>query len=111
MEYGTGAIMGVPGHDERDFEFATAYSLPIIRVVASSSDPAQRDRSPLEAAYTNMNGVHLTNSGQFNRMGVGEGKRAITDQLERLRHLRPGLTLPLPYLVLSPHRDQRPSCP
>ena len=34
MEYGTGAIMAVPGHDERDFEFATAFELPIVRVVA-----------------------------------------------------------------------------
>jgi leucyl-tRNA synthetase len=34
MEYGTGAIMAVPGHDERDFEFATVFSLPVVRVVA-----------------------------------------------------------------------------
>ena len=34
MEYGTGAIMAVPGHDERDFEFAQAFGLPIVRVVA-----------------------------------------------------------------------------
>ena len=36
MEYGTGAIMAVPGHDERDFEFATVFGLPIVRVVAVS---------------------------------------------------------------------------
>ncbi len=111
MEYGTGAIMGVPGHDERDFEFATAYSLPIIRVVASSSDPAQRDRSPLEAAYTNMNGVHLTNSGQFNRMGVGEGKRAITDQLERLGHARPVVNYRLHDWCISRQRYWGPPIP
>jgi leucyl-tRNA synthetase len=34
MEYGTGAVMGVPGHDQRDFDFATKYGLPIVRVVA-----------------------------------------------------------------------------
>ena len=34
MEYGTGAIMAVPGHDERDFEFAQKFGLPIVRVVA-----------------------------------------------------------------------------
>ena len=39
MEYGTGAIMAVPGHDERDFEFAKRYGLPIVRVVG---EPAQR---------------------------------------------------------------------
>ena len=50
MEYGTGAIMAVPGHDERDFEFATAFDLPIVRVVAAngSHEPraARRRRSP-----------------------------------------------------------------
>jgi leucyl-tRNA synthetase len=40
MEYGTGAIFGVPGHDQRDFEFAKQYQLPIRRVVAASSDVA-----------------------------------------------------------------------
>ncbi len=40
MDYGTGAIFGVPGHDQRDFEFAKQYHLPIKRVVASSSDEA-----------------------------------------------------------------------
>jgi leucyl-tRNA synthetase len=40
MEYGTGAIFGVPGHDQRDFEFATQYGLPIRRVVAQSLDLA-----------------------------------------------------------------------
>src|SRR5262249_36981164 len=49
MEYGTGAIMGVPGHDERDFEFATRYALPIVRVIAGPGDAAD---APLAAAYT-----------------------------------------------------------
>src|SRR5262249_60767856 len=40
MEYGTGAIMGVPGHDERDFEFATRYDLPIRRVIAGAGEGA-----------------------------------------------------------------------
>lgn len=40
MDYGTGALFGVPGHDQRDFEFATKYGLPIKRVVAASSDLA-----------------------------------------------------------------------
>ena len=37
MDYGTGAVMGVPGHDERDFEFATKFNLPIVRVLASEA--------------------------------------------------------------------------
>src|SRR6185437_6225116 len=40
MEYGTGAIMAVPGHDERDFAFARAFDLPIVRVVAAPGDDA-----------------------------------------------------------------------
>jgi leucyl-tRNA synthetase len=42
MDYGTGAIFGVPGHDQRDFEFASKYGLPILRVVASSADGADQ---------------------------------------------------------------------
>src|SRR5664279_1620131 len=49
MEYGTGAIMAVPGHDERDFEFATAFELPIVRVVAAEGDDAG---TPLAEPYT-----------------------------------------------------------
>ena len=40
MDYGTGAIFGVPGHDQRDFDFATQYQLPINRVVAASAEVA-----------------------------------------------------------------------
>lgn len=60
MDYGTGAVMGVPSHDERDFDFAHKYDLPIIRVIAESADKADE---PLEAAYTEI-GV-LVNSGEF----------------------------------------------
>ncbi len=48
MEYGTGAIRGVPGHDERDFEFATKYGLDIVRVIAG---PGDDDNAPLREAY------------------------------------------------------------
>src|SRR6478672_10598621 len=49
MEYGTGAIMAVPGHDERDFEFAAKYGLPIVRVVAP---PGQPDPEPAKGKGT-----------------------------------------------------------
>src|SRR5690349_12854474 len=90
MEYGTGAIMAVPGHDERDFEFARRYSLPIVRVVAERAQGADRrtavppDPSRSEGEATaglpftdNEQGV-LVHSGQFDGMSVAEGKRAIT---------------------------------
>ena len=53
-EYGTGAIMAVPAHDQRDFEFARKYQLPIrVVVVADPSNPAERDDSRLTQATTN----------------------------------------------------------
>ncbi len=76
MEYGTGAIMAVPGHDERDFEFATEFSLPIVRVVAAEGEDAQ---TPLAEAYSG-EGV-LVNSAQFDGLGVDEGIERITEWL------------------------------
>src|SRR5215217_1892199 len=62
MEYGTGAIMAVPGHDDRDFEFAREYDLPIVRVVAAEGDSAD---SPLAQAFTETTACTLVNSGRF----------------------------------------------
>src|SRR6185436_19868775 len=84
MEYGTGAIMAVPGHDERDFEFATAYSLPITRVIGSKTDAAHKASAPLKEAYLETDDVQLVNSGQFNELSVAEGKKYITAWLEMI---------------------------
>jgi leucyl-tRNA synthetase len=111
MEYGTGAIMAVPGHDERDFEFATEYSLPIVRVVASKTDPAHRDRSGLEAAYTETDGVHLTASGQFNGQAIADGKRAITDWLAKMGHAKPVVNYRLHDWCISRQRYWGPPIP
>src|SRR5690606_27954460 len=73
MEYGTGAIMAVPGHDERDFEFAKKFELPIVRVVAERESDAG---VPLEEAYVG-DGV-LVNSGEFDGMPVERAKKAVT---------------------------------
>jgi leucyl-tRNA synthetase len=78
MEYGTGAIMAVPGHDERDFEFARRYGLPIVRVVG---DPGQPD-APLDTAYADNEGGRLVNSDVLDGMTVAEAKRSITRRLE-----------------------------
>ena len=84
MEYGTGAIMAVPGHDERDFEFAKEFDLGIVRVVAPESDPD----AALEAAYTETERVRLVNSGDFNGLGVADAKTRIVDWLAEHGHGR-----------------------
>jgi leucyl-tRNA synthetase len=79
MEYGTGAIMAVPGHDERDFEFAKKFGLPIERVVAREGETG---RTPLKEAFTEDAGCHLVNSEKFDGYSVEEAKPAITAWLE-----------------------------
>ena len=76
MEYGTGAIMAVPGHDQRDFEFARAFDLPVVRVVAGPGDDAS---TPLEEAYEG-HGV-MVNSGAFDRLDAVDAKRSIVEML------------------------------
>ena len=77
MGYGTGAIMAVPGHDERDFDFATTYSLPIVRVVADEGEDAD---TPLAIAYEYPQGG-LVNSGRYDGLSPEDAKRAIVDDL------------------------------
>lgn len=79
MEYGTGAIMAVPGHDERDFEFATEFELPILRVVAGPDEDAT---TPLIEAFTANQSGRLVNSGRFDGLNVAEAKAAIVAELE-----------------------------
>ncbi len=76
FEYGTGAIMAVPGHDERDFEFATTFNLPIKRVIARAKSHAEE---PLYEAFVG-DGV-LVHSGEFDGLNVSDGKRAIIAKL------------------------------
>jgi leucyl-tRNA synthetase len=77
LTYGTGAVMGVPAHDERDFEFATKFNLPIRTVIA----PPDYDGSPLAEAYVG-DGC-LVNSGEFDGLPWREGFKAICEKLER----------------------------
>ena len=78
MSYGTGAIMAVPGHDERDFEFATTFDLPIVRVVAKpDTDPD----APLETALCEP-GVAV-NSPLIDGMETAEAKAAMIQWLEQ----------------------------
>ena len=74
--YGTGAVMGVPAHDERDFAFAKKYNLPI-RVVISEDGSEVNN---LNKAYTG-NGIQI-NSGEFNGINNIEGQKRITKLIE-----------------------------
>ena len=67
--YGTGAIMAVPGHDTRDWEFAKKFGLPIIEVIAGGNVE--------EAAFTDVETGTLVNSGFLNGLSVAEAKQAI----------------------------------
>ena len=74
--YGTGSVMAVPGHDERDFEFATKFSLPIRNVILE--DGTDED-APLKEAFTEIG--TMISSGQFNGLRCDLGKEKITDWL------------------------------
>jgi len=78
MGYGTGAVMGVPAHDQRDFEFARKYNLPVRTVI--SPDGSESAGIELNGAYED-EGV-LVNSGRFNGLPSEEAKEAIITYLE-----------------------------
>src|SRR5258705_11670111 len=80
MEYGTGAIMGVPGHDERDFEFAKKFDLPIVRVVCGEREDAN---TPLDEAFTQCESGTLVNSGVFDGFDVEPAKKGIVGFLAK----------------------------
>ena len=80
ISYGTGAIMGVPAHDERDWDFAKAFGLPIIQVVAAAGETGPFDREP--EACTAADGFAV-NSGQFNGLPTPEAIKQITAWLEK----------------------------
>ena len=72
VEYGTGAVMAVPTHDERDYAFAKKYNLPMKVVIENPENPSKCENE----AYTET-GI-LVNSGQFNGMKNEDAKKAIT---------------------------------
>jgi leucyl-tRNA synthetase len=79
MDYGTGAIMAVPGHDQRDFEFATKYALPSPRVVAPSVEEAGK---PFDGEAEAGEGV-IVNSDFLDGMDVEDAKREIIKRIEQ----------------------------
>ena len=87
--YGTGAIMAVPAHDERDFAFATQFGLPIRRVVAA---PGTED-APLDAAFiSHADDERLVNSGPYTGLTADEGGRAIIAALAERGAGEPAIT-------------------
>jgi len=81
MEYGTGAIMAVPAHDERDFAFAQRFELPVRTVVVPEGEESAEEGAFVEHSDSE----RLVNSGEFSGLPAPEGARAIVEWLEQ-RH-------------------------
>jgi leucyl-tRNA synthetase len=82
MDYGTGAIMSVPGHDERDFEFAKKYAIPIRRVIAPAGQSADAGREEPELPFTAEDGV-LVNSGEYSGLTCAQAQKLLQDAAAR----------------------------
>lgn len=78
MEYGTGAVMAVPAHDQRDFEFARKYGIPVVVVIQPEGE--KLDGETITEAYEG-EGI-MTNSGKYNGLKSQDALRKITTQLE-----------------------------
>lgn len=78
LTYGTGCVMAVPAHDERDFEFATKFNLPIKKVILKSG--TKSEEIPAEA-YTE-DGI-MINSGEFNGLKSSAGIEKVSDYIEK----------------------------
>jgi leucyl-tRNA synthetase len=101
MEYGTGAIMAVPAHDERDYEFAQAFDLPIRQVV----EPPEGREAPAEGAYVeHSEGERLVNSGEFTGMPADEAIQRITAWLEEQGKGKPAVNFRLRDWLVSRQR-------
>ncbi len=96
MGYGTGAIMAVPGHDERDWAFARAFHLPVVEVVAGGNVQ--------DAAFTDIEDGVMVNSGFLNGMRVPEAKKAITAWLAQKALGEPKVNFKLRDWVFSRQR-------
>ncbi len=80
MDYGTGAIFGCPAHDQRDFDFAKKYDLPIIKVISDKNDSIQG--KDMKESYTGDG--NLINSDFLNNLSVSEAKEKIISKIEQI---------------------------
>ena len=78
-DYGTGAIMCVPAHDDRDFEFATKFGIPIIQVIAKDGKEIEN----MTEAYTEASGT-MINSGEWNGMESSVLKKEAPEMIEKM---------------------------
>jgi leucyl-tRNA synthetase len=100
--YGTGAIMAVPAHDERDFAFAQRFGLPIRRVVAA---PGTEADAPMDGAYiAHAADERLVNSGEFDGLLADEGGKAIIARLAETGAAEPKVTYRLRDWLISRQR-------
>jgi leucyl-tRNA synthetase len=101
MEYGTGAIMAVPAHDERDYAFAKRYDLPIQTVVV----PADGEEPEGEGAFVaHSENERLVNSAQFSGLPAPEAKASIVKWLEERHAARPAVSFRLRDWLISRQR-------
>jgi leucyl-tRNA synthetase len=99
MEYGSGAIMAVPAHDDRDFEFAQKYGLPVWQVI----EPV--DGSEAELPYVAKSGeARLVNSGEFSGAPAPEGEQKIVEWLGQHGRGRPAVSYRLRDWLISRQR-------
>ena len=82
MSYGSGAVMSVPGHDERDHEFACKYGLPVVQVIARSEGDHPYDTAHWQDWYADKDGIVTVNSGEFDQLDFTGAFNAIADRLE-----------------------------
>jgi leucyl-tRNA synthetase len=99
MEYGTGAIMAVPAHDERDHAFAERYDLPIVQVVSPAEGEAEEG-----AFVAHSENELLVNSAEFSGLSAPEGGRAIVASLAERGLARPAIRFRLRDWLLSRQR-------
>jgi leucyl-tRNA synthetase len=100
MEYGTGAIMAVPAHDQRDYDFAVEFDLPIRQVVAPEDGEVTEGR----AFVAHGPNERLINSGEFTGLSATEGQQAIVAWLDRQGQGNPSVSYKLRDWLLSRQR-------